>query len=168
MATQGKTTSTPPDLSKSFQRLTESAARLNTASDELSKAITPIEAVLKKLNLGVSKWYTFAGSGNHLDVDGYYWSSEIGYAKVNGKWCIALAERSGYVQNPEQESETEWAFNDAPRHLRIRAVQEIPKLLDALVDEADKVTSVLQDETARAREVAETLTQLATAYTARR
>jgi hypothetical protein len=161
MATQGKTTSTPPDLSKSFSRLAASAARLNKASDDLSKAIAPIEAVLKKLNLGISKWYMYAGHGP--DHEGYCWSSEIGYAKVAGKWCIALAERSGYVDTPETELETEWAFNDAPRQLRIRAVKEIPNLIDALVEEADKVTTELENETTLAVGVAETLTALASA-----
>src|ERR1041384_1158825 len=106
MATLGKPASTPPDLSKSFQRLAESAARLNDASDELSKAIAPIEAVLKKLNLGISKWHTFAGG--HPDQDGDVWSSEIGYAKVSGKWCVALAERSGNIHSPEYDSSNEW------------------------------------------------------------
>lgn len=159
MATLGKPASTPPDLSKSFQRLAESAARLNDASDELSKAIGPIEAVLKKLNLGISKWHTFAGG--HPDQDGDVWSAEIGYAKVSGKWCVALAERSGNIQSPEYDSSNEWAFNDAPRQLRIRAVKEIPKLLEALIEEADKVTSALEAETTRAQELGETLTSLA-------
>lgn len=166
MATQGKTTSTPPDLSKSFPRLAAAAARLNKASDELSKAIAPIEAVLKKLNLGISKWYMYAGHGP--DHEGYFWSSEIGYAKVGGKWCIALAERSGYAHTPESESDTEWAFNDAPRQLRIRAVKEIPNLIEALIEEADKITTALETETALAVGVAETLTALASANAARK
>jgi hypothetical protein len=168
MATLGKTASTPPpDLSKSFQRLAESAARLNDASDELSKAIAPIETVLKKLNLGISKWHTFAGG--HPDQDGDVWSSEIGYAKVSGKWCVALAERSGNIQSPDYyDSSSEWAFNDAPRQLRIRAVKEIPKLLEALIEEADKVTSALETETTRAQELGETLTTLAAATRTRK
>jgi len=168
MATSGKAASTPPDLSQSFQRLSESAGRLNKASDELSKAITPIEAVLKKLNLGIVKWHEFAGSAGRAVEDGYYWSSEIGYAKVGGKWCIALAERSGYAYTSEGDSSTEWAFNDAPRQLRIRAVKEIPKLLEALIEEAEKVTNALEAETQRATEVAETLTALAAAQGSRK
>jgi hypothetical protein len=147
--------------------LADSAARLNKASDELSKAIAPIETVLKKLNLGISKWHTFAG-GNP-DQDGDYFSREIGYAKVGGKWCIALAERSGNIHGSQDDvSESEWAFNDAPRQLRIRAVKEIPKLLDALIDEAEKVTSALETETTRAMGVAETLTALASVHAAKR
>jgi hypothetical protein len=161
MSTHSKSVSAPePDLSKSFQRLADSAARLNKASDELSKAVAPTEGVLKKLNLGISKWHTFAG-GNP-DQDGDYRSREIGYAKVGGKWCIALAERSGNIHGgPDDVSESEWAFNDAPRQLRIRAVKEIPKLLEALIDEAEKVTSALETETTRAMGIAETLTALA-------
>jgi hypothetical protein len=147
--------------------LADSASRLNKASDELSKAIAPIEAVLKKLNLGISKWHTFAG-GNP-DQDGDWVSREIGYAKVGGKWCLALAERAGNAHGgPDDVVETEWAFNDAPRQLRIRAVKEIPKLLEALVDEAEKVTAALENETKRAHEVGETLMALASANAARK
>src|SRR5713226_8723785 len=99
MATPSKTPPTSPDLSKSFQRLSDSAARLNKASDELSKAIAPVEAVLKKLNLGISKWYAFDDFGP--DETGDYFSREIGYAKVGGKWCLALGERSGNSNAPD-------------------------------------------------------------------
>ena len=167
MANPGKATSTSPqDLSLSFQRLEESAKRLNKASDELSKAIGPIETVFKKLNLGIAKWHIFYGPFS--DQDGDYHQTEIGYAKIGGKWCIALAEESGNVNDPEYGSRTSWAFNDAPRQLRIRSVKEIPKLLEALVDEADKVTSELEVETKRAQEVAETLTTLAATSGVRR
>jgi hypothetical protein len=166
MTTTGKTPSpSTADLSKSFPKLVESAARLNNASDELSKAIGPIEAVLKRLNLGISKWCVFAGGE---DQNGYYDQSEIGYAKVAGKWCLAIAERSGYIQAPDDESFTPWAFNDAPRQLRIKAVKAIPKLLEALVEEAESVTAALETETTRASEVAETLTTLANRLGTRR
>jgi hypothetical protein len=165
MTTHGKTPSTP-DLAKSFPKLVESAARLNNASDELSKAVGPIEAVLKRLNLGISKWCVFAGG---MDQSGYYDQSEIGYAKVAGKWCLAIAERSGNVQAPpDDESFTPWAFNDAPRQLRIQAVKAIPKLLEALVEEAESVASALEIETTRASELAETLTTLANRLGTRR
>ena len=169
MANPGKATPTPPqDLSQSFQRLAESANRLNKASDELSRAIGPIEAVFKKLNLGIAKWHVFFGP--FPDQDGDYHQLEIGYAKMGGKWCIALAEESGNVHasDPDYGSRTSWAFNDAPRQLRIRAVKEIPKLLEALVEEADKVTSELEVETRRAQEVGETLTTLAATSGVRR
>lgn len=166
MATLSRTPSASPDLSQSFRRLADSAAQLNKASDELSRAVAPIEAVLKKLNLGITKWYAFEDSGT--DESGDYFSREIGYAKVGGKWCLALAERSGNENAPDQEDFTPWAFNDAPRQLRIRAVKEIPKLLEALIEEAEKVTRALETETTRAIGVAETLTTLASANVAKR
>ncbi|MEK6372552.1 MAG: hypothetical protein AABO58_07625 [Acidobacteriota bacterium] len=157
--TSTKTNPTSPtELAESFQRLAESAVRLNKASDHLSKAIAPIETVLKKLNLGISKWYEFAKSA---DREGAYETKEIGYAKIGGRWCIALAERSGHSSAPDSEEYAAWAFSDAPRQLRIRAVKEIPKLIDALVAETDKVTTALTAETERALTVLETLLAVA-------
>ena len=155
------------ELSQSFQRLTESASRLNKASDDLSKEIGPIEAVLKKLNLGIPKWYAFEDFPPDA-MDGSYFSREIGYAKIGGKWCLALGERSGNVHGSDPDDFDSWPFTDAPRQLRIRAVKAIPKLLEALVEEADKVTAELKAETARAHEVAQTLTTLANTIAGRR
>ena len=44
----------PPDrISSAFRELADAATRLNTASDALAEAVSPIDAALKKLNLGL-------------------------------------------------------------------------------------------------------------------
>lgn len=150
-----KATASPADrISSSFAQLADSAARLNSASDELSKAVAPIDAALKKLNLGVTAWHPYINS--HDAQDGSYYMRRVGYAKVSGKWGLALSIVSGYVNDPEDDIE-QWLFNDAPRWMRIEAVDHIPALLEELVRQADKVAVALHEKSSQARELAVTL-----------
>src|SRR2546425_8222887 len=106
-------------VAASYKRLAESAATLSSASDELTKSVAALDAVLKRLNLGVDAWVEIHGS----DDDGYgnYWSRDIGYAKVGRKWGIALRTTNGNHNSPENGDLEEWLFDDAPRWLRIDA-----------------------------------------------
>src|SRR4051794_10593863 len=94
-----------PSLSErvqsSYQKLTEAAATLNAASDELGTSIASLDAILKKLNLGLPAWVTITGDEDHNS--GYYWKREVGYAKIAGKWGIAISASSGSLQQPDQE-----------------------------------------------------------------
>lgn len=141
-----------------FKDLADSAARLNSSSDELGKAIRPIDAALKKLNLGVAAWYPYYGSENP-DPDGSYYCRHIGYAKVSGKWGLALSTVSGNV-NADVHAEEEWLFNDAPRSMRLEALDYIPDLLEHLVKEANKVAEDLQKKAETARQLADTISAL--------
>lgn len=149
-----------------FKDLADSAARLNFSSDELGKAIRPIDAALKKLNLGVAAWYPYRGS-EAPDNDGDYHCRRIGYAKIGGKWGLALSAQSGNV-NAESDNYDEWLFNDAPRLMRLEALDYIPELLAKLVEEANKVAEELQRKAETARELADTISALSTTTEARR
>src|SRR5258708_5102020 len=140
-------------ISTSIKQLAESAGRLNSASDELAKAIAPIDAALKRLNLGVVAWSPFEGDTDHDSGD--FWTHDIGYAKVSGKWGLAIQAISGNMNFIE--SQDEWLFNDAPRSMRIKAVDSIPDLLEALVKKADKVAADIQKKTAHVRDLADTI-----------
>jgi uncharacterized protein YoxC len=144
-------------ISQSFKELTESAARLNAESDELAKAIAPIDAALKTLNLGVVAWHTYAGT---QDEAGDYWAHRVGYAKVGGKWGLAISDVSGSIYHGDDYEEAEWLFNDAPRWMRIKAVDHIPQLLDELVKQTNKVAADLHEKTKTARELANTVASL--------
>ncbi len=142
-----------------FKDLADSAARLNSCSDELGKTIRPIDVALKKLNLGVVAWYTYVGS-EKSDSDGYYSYRRIGYAKMGGKWGLALSTGSGY-DFADVDNYEEWLFNDAPRSMRLEALDHIPDLLEHLVKEANNVAEDLQRKTETARKLAETISALA-------
>jgi methyl-accepting chemotaxis protein len=145
-------------ISTSIKQLSESAVKLNDASDELTNAIAPIDAALKKLNLGVTAWHRLT---HGVQDDGSYWSYNIGYAKVSGKWGLAISSVSGHVQL-EVDDEDVWPFNDAPRWIRIQAIDSIPDLLETLVKQADKLAAELQQKSAQARELAETISAVPT------
>jgi hypothetical protein len=149
-----------------FEKLADSSARLNSGSDELAKAIGPIDTALKKLNLGVSAWYDYRGSRDP-DPDGNYSYRSIGYAKVNGKWGLALSKDSGSVYDDNDNSE-EWLFNDAPRSMRIEALDYIPDLLEQLVNESNRVAEDLQKKAKQAQEIAERISALSATTEARR
>ena len=69
----------PERVQASFRQLSAVATGLNTASDELAKTISELDAALQELHLGISAWVTITGAAT--DEDGDYWSRDIGYAK---------------------------------------------------------------------------------------
>lgn len=149
-----------------FKDLADSAARLNSSSDELGKAIRPIDAALKKLNLGVAAWYTYRGSDNPAP-DGDHYCRRIGYAKVGGKWGLALSTESGNV-HADFSNYDEWLFNDAPRLMRLEALDYIPQLLVKLVEEANRIAEELETKAGTARELADTISALSATTEVRR
>lgn len=110
---------------------------------------------LKKLNLGVTAWVKVQSRGGSHDRDLSYAIEEIGYAKVNGKWGIALRIRSGDEQQyPNEECIEEWPFNESARAMRLRAIDKIPELIKVLSQAASAVTMELQGKLADAQAVA--------------
>jgi len=146
-------------VQKSFQQLAVRAANLNTVSDELGKSIEELDAALKKLNLGVTAWVTFARGG---DESGEYWSTrELGYSKISNRWGIALRTCSGEYSYPERDSEETWPFNDAPRWMRIEGINHIPELIDELGEEAEKTTQRIREKVGEAQQLAATINAVA-------
>jgi hypothetical protein len=78
---------------QSFQNLAKLAPTLNAASDELTKAIGSLEQSLKKLNIGVSAWVTFADLTDEPGR-GEYDYQQVGYTKLKSEWGIALRRNS--------------------------------------------------------------------------
>jgi len=145
-------------IAASFQQLADGAARLNKASDDLADAIGPLDTAFRALNLGITAWHEYAGSE---DDRGEFWSHYVGYAKVNGKWGLAISEVLGdRGESPEEHDIKEWLFNDAPRVMRIEAIGHIPALLEALVSQVNATASDLEAKTAIALDVADTINSL--------
>lgn len=105
---------------------------------------------LKKLNLGVSVWVNISGWEEDLD----YFMEQIGYAKVDGKWGIALRTVSGNHNWPDQDTVEQWLFSDAPRKLRVAVIEKLPEMLKSLSNKAAETTKKITSKLAEAKEVA--------------
>ncbi len=138
-------------MTAKFEKLAETAATLNAASDALSRPIAELDGALKSLNIGVATWVDF----NHYE-DGmaWEWGRALGYAKVGGRWGLAIREYEGRVGEPFSKNE-EWLFSDAPRSFRVEAVPALPKLIDALIVAGTKTAKALEAKVMSASEVAQ-------------
>jgi len=141
-------------VQSSYQRLSAIAANLNTASDQLTQSVAALDDSIKRLNLGISSWYQFEGDSND---DGAYWRKYIGYARVDNKWGIALRKTKGHHDFPELADDDQWLFKDAPRQLRIEAVEHIPAMIDSLIGDAERAIERITAKTAEAKHLAEAL-----------
>jgi hypothetical protein len=139
-----------------YSQLSTVAADLNAVSDELGKSIAVIDNALQRLNLGITTWVTIqSGEGDQGMGDYSYWSRDIGYAKVDGKWGISLRKVDGDHHIPCDPTTEEWRFNDAPRALRLEAIDKIPELLETLSKDAVKTTKDVRARLDEAKAVAE-------------
>lgn len=140
-----------------FQALSVVASSLNSASDELSKVITVLDEALRKLNLGLTAWVDF---DSHSIEPGQFDDEQIGYSKVNGKWGIALQRVWGDTRDNDFDMEGPWLFNDAPREMRLKSVDAIPKLIEALSNAASEMTKKVQAKAQGVRELAGIIEQI--------
>jgi hypothetical protein len=137
-------------VENSFKHLASAAQALSGASDDLGKVIRHLDSSLKKLGLGITVWVQVSGSSDETQ----YWSNELGYAKVDGKWGVALREITGFHMDKDDESTEVWAFNDAPRALKTEAVDKIPDLLEKMLQQTEETTKELKAKIEQASELA--------------
>jgi len=142
-------------VSHSFLELTKAAGALNAVSDALGYAVSDIDEGLKRLNLGLNTWVRISYYGPDYPGDSSYLIEELGYAKLNSRWGISLRKRRGEENDPEGTEEIEtWPFNEAPRALRLKAIDKIPDLLRRLAEDASKAAAELQVRLVDAQSVA--------------
>src|SRR5260221_12781416 len=106
-----KTDSLNHRISSSYKQLTQAAGELNAVSDELGKFVGALDTALRRLNLGIATWLRLDGREDGL---GNYIKRDLGYAKVGGKWGIALRVVAGNHNTPDVSTVEEWLFNKAP------------------------------------------------------
>jgi len=144
----------------SFQQLAEAAKNINAVSDELGRPIESLDAGLKKLNLGVTAWTPIVEGQDEFEPE-RWWSRDIGYAKIDGKWGIALRTIAGDYRAPDHERVEEWLFNDAPRWLRIEGIDRVPALIEKLIEETNKTAARIKERVSDAQELAAAVNELA-------
>jgi hypothetical protein len=130
-----------------YAKLSSVAVELNSASDEMSKAVGRLNAAIKLLNLGVETWHLYS------PADG----RSVGYAKIGGKWGLAIAE-TGETGLPDGTDDVEeWAFGDAPRWMRVEATDHIEGLLAKMVMRTEELTTAIVDKMAGMQALTEKL-----------
>jgi hypothetical protein len=145
-------------VSSAYKQLTTAAGELNLVSDELGKFVGALDAAIKKLNLGIATWIRL---DSREDGSGNYTKRDLGYAKIGGRWGIALRTMTGNHNTPDISNVEEWLFNDAPRSLRIESVEKLPDLFDGLIKEAETATAQIKARTSQAQHLAHILTEIA-------
>lgn len=145
----------PDRLIEAYRHLAASAALLNKSSDALSQPIAALDAGLQKLNLGITSWHPF----RRVEIEGLWFVSDVGYAKLNGHWGLALRHSIGTTPQTEHDTQEEWLFNDAPRHMRIDAIDHLPDLLLKLSKNAEKTSRKLQAKAEQATQLVTALVQ---------
>jgi uncharacterized protein YukE len=146
-------------IRSSYQKLLAATAELNSASDRFSKLVGEIDATLKPLNIGITSWVQM-GPGRRDDGRQYStFYDSVGFSKIDGKWCIALATLEKFDDDrPEEEQDwTIWAFAEGPRSLRLKAIQYLPTLLDALAKKAIGETENIAERTQDLQEIVSAL-----------
>lgn len=139
-----------------LSRLSTAAQTLNELSDQLTKEVTDIETALNRLNLGI--WaYVNAVTLDSSDDGTYTHGLQLIYGKSSGKWGFLVDEFREDVRNPDQGERETWPFKDAPREFRIKVVDKIPALLEALVKRSSEVASEITKKVRFAQELALTV-----------
>jgi hypothetical protein len=141
---EGRAITATERIAASYKRLASSAATLNNVSDEFGRPVEAIERAVRQLNIGVEAWEKIRGSDN--DGDENYWQEYVGFAKINGTWRIGLSKVEGNHTLPEREENETWAFDDAPRSLRISAIDKLPDLVEKLIEAANKTARKMQSK----------------------
>ena len=88
-----------------YDELSAVAADVNVASDLFGRSVEMLDAALKKLNLGISTWVPVTSSH---DVNHDFWVHKIGYAKIGGKWGVAIQTIEGNEGYLEKDKREEW------------------------------------------------------------
>jgi hypothetical protein len=78
----------------------------------------------------------------------------VGYAKLNGKWGLTLRVTTGNEQHENHATDEKLSFNEAPRGLRVEAIDELPELLQRLTKKAATTAAKIAEATGEARELA--------------
>lgn len=118
-----------PDL---WNSLAEASAKINLATEEIAKSIATINLCLAKLNIGIPVWCYLKPITYRYD--------RIGYTKLYGRWGLCLGS-----------GDNEWHFNDAPRGLRLEAINSIPDLLASLTKETNDISGLIEAKLLRMR-----------------
>lgn len=142
------------NVSALLKQLSSASRTLSEASNKLTEQIKEIESSLASHNLGVMAWVELRRTREEIDPNVPYVDrvDSLGYSKKHGKWGLYVSSSIEEVEHYES-----WLLRDAPRDLRILAVDAIPKLLEAMVIKAKELATEVTSKTDRAKALANSL-----------
>ena len=134
-----------------FTHLSSAAASLNKASDELTQLIGSLDDALSRLNIGIPTWVEIA-KWVDPEENGAYEREELGFSKIDGVWRIGIRRLNGNEDSPMHDEVRDiWWFNDAPRELRLRAIEKLPVLFEELAKVATKAADAVNKKLSEAK-----------------
>lgn len=126
-----------------FDHLSSAAASLNKATDELKEVVGSLDDALSRLNIGIPVWVQVV-RWDDPENNGPYEREDLGFSKIDSIWRIGIRRVFGHDEDPTAITVKDiWWFNDAPRDLRLRAVEKLPLLLDALAKSATETAALV-------------------------
>jgi predicted nuclease with TOPRIM domain len=127
-----------------FSRLQKLSNQLNESSDLLNHSVAELEAQFAQMRLGIEVWAeepvakkTVADQKSGI---GYEEEFYFGYAKKpDGKWGLCIQK---LLIGPDVE--TRQPFDQAPRSLRLKALEKLPSLIKQFEKEAIRVLNAVE------------------------
>jgi hypothetical protein len=136
------------EFSYLLSELNESAGELNAGTETVNSVLASVETQLTKMNLGIEVWVP--DSLSSIQISEYsYQDTELGFAKIGTNWSLAVRVREG--KRDPLSGDFDWyplpipgstRLLDASRQVRIKALQHIPELLEALKSKADEAAAI--------------------------
>lgn len=149
------------NVSALLKQLSSVSQDLNEASNQLSEQIKSIEAALASQKLGVRAWVEMrhtperdkASDGKIYEITRV---DSLGYDKHNGKWGLLVSSWIAEFADPDEEGDL-CLLRDAPRDLRMAAVDALPKLILQIGEEASKLAKEVARKADKAKSLAAVL-----------
>lgn len=139
------TLESPQEFSRLLERAQKLAPQLGAATDELNNSITRYERALASLHLGVSARIEIGRDpilGPNDEESGEHHIEQVRFSKADGTW--RLRYESGPDDGPEHWDSV--PLVSAPREVRVRAVEFLPRLLEEMIDTAENATAKVTEK----------------------
>jgi hypothetical protein len=151
-------------LNKSLDSLRSVVPALNAATDEANRLVKTVEHVLvDELAIGISTPSGRFRAYGHRDIDANSNSTNeqvreyLAFGRVNGTYCICVTkdtycrDQCGDFSEHVDSEKTAWSACD--RETRLRTFEDLPLLIERIVSEADRLTSMGVATAARVKEL---------------
>lgn len=136
---------TEKDLPTLLRSLRETAPKINKTTDEANLAIRLVEDFLASLSLGIPSHIVMSREQRAVSEDGERAHFEhllcLHYRRHGNAFRLLLEESDLYEEGDHEREEilSTTPLAEASRHEKLRAVTEIPDLLEQIVAEANAV-----------------------------